>query len=79
MSEKTTRSVYQFVVYDPPAPGLPWLTVCLGPSGEVLEAEAWTSLEEAQRMTEKAAQMVADSVDDELQARSTPKRMRSQH
>lgn len=79
MSEKADSSVYQFVVYDPPAPGLPWLTVCLSPSGEVIEAEAWTSFEEAQQMTEKAAQMVAESVGDELHGRFTLRRVRSQH
>ena len=62
MPEKSDNSVYQFVVYDPPAPGLPWLTVCLSPSGEVIDAEAWVSFEEAQRMIEEAAQMVAESI-----------------
>jgi hypothetical protein len=65
MSDDPDDLGFQFVVYNPPAPGLPWLSVCLNPSGVVVRSEAWASFEEARHMTEKAAQMFAESIEDE--------------
>ena len=40
---------YSFVVYKPPAPGLPWMAICLGPNGKVLRAEPFDTEEAAER------------------------------
>ena len=47
---------YAFVIYDPPAPGLPWLSVCVGPFGKVYAVEAFDSLERAQARTVECAE-----------------------
>ena len=47
---------YIFIVYDPAAPGLPWLSVCIGPDGRVLGAEAFDTLEDAQAKTAECAE-----------------------
>ncbi|GJD96776.1 hypothetical protein [Methylobacterium iners] len=38
---------YALVVYDPPAKGLPWLAVCLGPEGRLIAAAASSTAEAA--------------------------------
>lgn len=47
---------YVFVVYDPAAPGLPWLSVCIGPGRQVLGVEAFDTLEDAQARTAECAE-----------------------
>jgi hypothetical protein len=47
---------YIFTVYDPAAPGLPWLSVCIGPDGRVMGAEAFDRLEDAQAKTAECAE-----------------------
>jgi len=47
---------YTFIVYDPAAPGLPWLSVCIGPDGRVVGAEAFDTLEDAQGRTAECAE-----------------------
>jgi hypothetical protein len=47
---------YIFTVYDPAAPGLPWLSVCIGPDGRVMGAEAFDTLEDAQARTAECAE-----------------------
>jgi hypothetical protein len=48
---------YAFVVYDPPAPGLPWLSVCIGPDGKLRAVEAFDTLAGAQARTAECAEM----------------------
>jgi hypothetical protein len=69
MSDDPDDLGFQFVVYNPPAPGLPWLSVCLNPSGAVVRSEAWVSFEEAQHMAETAARTLAGSIEDETAGR----------
>ncbi|WP_336489446.1 hypothetical protein [Methylobacterium nigriterrae] len=52
---------YGFVVYPPASPGLPWLSVCFGPDGAVLDAEAFGSFEEADLVTQRAREVLQDS------------------
>lgn len=47
---------YAFVVYDPPEPGMPWLAVCIDPTGNILGAEAFDNRLDAQAKTTKCAQ-----------------------
>lgn len=47
---------YIFIVYDPAAPGLPWLSVCIGRDGRVMGAEAFDTLEDAQAKTVECAE-----------------------
>ena len=53
---------YTFIVYSPPTPGLPWLSVCIGPNGYVLDSEAFASREEADTVTQKAQEVLRDSI-----------------
>ena len=49
----------RFVVYDPPATGLPWLSVCLGPNDEVIGVKPFASAEAAGAMNEACADRLA--------------------
>ncbi|GJE43911.1 hypothetical protein [Methylobacterium soli] len=53
---------YTFTVYPPPTPGLPWLSVCIGPDGYVLDSEAFHTGEEADTVTQKAQEVLLDSI-----------------
>ncbi|GJE42739.1 hypothetical protein [Methylobacterium soli] len=53
---------YTFTVYPPPAPGLPWLAVCIAPDGHVLDAEAFATRDEAEIVTRKAEEVLLDSI-----------------
>lgn len=46
-----------FAVYQPSLPGLPWLSVCLGPNGQVLDAQAFVTPEDAHIVTQKAQEI----------------------
>lgn len=46
---------YGVVVYNPPAPGLPWLAIRLGPHGKVLGVEPFDTWEAADRHVTKIA------------------------
>ncbi|MER2263872.1 hypothetical protein [Methylobacterium oxalidis] len=46
---------YVFAVYDPPAPGLPWMCVCLCPDGRVVAATTYMTRREADAETERCA------------------------
>lgn len=48
---------YQFLVYDPPAAGLPWLSVCIGPDGTVRGVETFDTLADAQARTAECAEL----------------------
>ena len=52
---------YCFVVYPPAMPGLPWLSVCIGPDGNVLDSEAFATFEEADMVTTRAREVLRDS------------------
>jgi len=56
-----TATDYCFIVYPPASPGLPWLSVCLGPDGTVFDAEAFATFEEADIVTQKARETLKDS------------------
>ena len=45
----------RFAVYEPPAPGLPWLSVCLGPKDEIIGVKAFDSSEAAKAKNETCA------------------------
>lgn len=47
---------YIFTVYDPAGPGLPWLSVCIGPDNRVMGVEAFDTLEDAQARTAECAE-----------------------
>lgn len=79
MSDGTEDPRFQFVVYTPPAPGLPWLSVCLGPRGEVVGLGACASFEDAQRMRDTAAGIVAKSMKDETEGRFYPALLTAKH
>ena len=49
----------RFVVYDPPAVGLPWLSVCLGPDNEVISMKPFDSAEAAKGASESCANRLA--------------------
>lgn len=49
----------RFAVYDPPAPGLPWLSVCLGPNDQVLAVQAFASGEAAKAKSTASADRLA--------------------
>lgn len=49
----------RFVVYPPPAPGLPWLSVCLGPDDEIIGVQGCASAEAARAKTEACAARLA--------------------
>ena len=53
---------YTFTVYPPPAPGLPWLAVCIAPDGHVLDSEAFATRDEAEILTHKAQELLLDSI-----------------
>ncbi|MDR7039219.1 hypothetical protein J2X36_003992 [Methylobacterium sp. BE186] len=48
---------YTFLVYDPPAAGLPWLSVCIDPDGTVRGAETFDTLADAQARTAECAEL----------------------
>ena len=49
----------RFVVYGPPALGLPWLSVCLGPNDEVIGVKPFNSAEAALATNESCANRLA--------------------
>ena len=49
----------RFVVYNPPAPSLPWLSVCLGPDDEVIGMKPFDSAEAAKAASESCAYRLA--------------------
>ncbi|KAB1069326.1 hypothetical protein [Methylobacterium planeticum] len=53
---------YTFTVYPPPVPGLPWLSVCIGPDGYVLDSEAFATQAEAMTVTQKAQEVLLASI-----------------
>ncbi|WP_336492429.1 hypothetical protein [Methylobacterium nigriterrae] len=57
-----TSDDYCFVVYSPPMPGLPWLSVCFGPAGAIIDTEAFATFEEADIITQKARETLNDSL-----------------
>ena len=59
-------TAYTFAVYPPPAPGLPWLSVCIGPDGYVLDSEAFATREEAETVTQRAQEVLLDSIAQKL-------------
>ena len=58
MSRLDREGRYAFVVYDPPAPGLPWLSVCIGPDGKLRAVEAFDTLAGAHARTAECAEML---------------------
>ena len=44
-----------FATYDPPRPGLPWLSVCLHPDGRVIASLASDTRDEAEAETKRCA------------------------
>ena len=53
---------YRLAVYEPPLPGMPWLSVCIGPDGRVLDSEAFATFEEADLVTYRAEAVLFDSI-----------------
>jgi len=45
---------YRFAVYPPSEPGLPWLSVCVGPDGDVVDSNPFTTSAAAAAATRKA-------------------------
>ncbi|MEA1834450.1 hypothetical protein U8607_20365 [Methylobacterium durans] len=58
---------YQFIVYPPSMPGAPWLSVCIGPDGHVLDAEAFSTSEEANLVTYRAEAILFASITRQMQ------------
>lgn len=49
---------YALVAYNPPADGLPWLVVCLGPQGRLVATVAANTAEEASfRLADSRAEL----------------------
>jgi hypothetical protein len=46
-----------FAVYQPSLPELRWLSVCLGPNGQVRDAQAFVTPEDAHIITQKAREI----------------------
>ncbi|KQO99330.1 hypothetical protein ASF33_06775 [Methylobacterium sp. Leaf92] len=61
-SAKAEFARYTFVVYAPPEPGLPWLSVCIGPNGRVFDSEALATFEEADLVIHRAQEILLDSL-----------------
>ncbi|WP_336490649.1 hypothetical protein [Methylobacterium nigriterrae] len=57
-----TSDDYCFVVYPPAAPGLPWLSVCFGPDGAIIDTEAFATFDEADLITQKARETLRNSL-----------------
>lgn len=53
---------HRFRVYDPPEVGLPWLSVCLDATGNVLAAAGFASRAEAESQDERFAAAFAEEV-----------------
>lgn len=53
---------YTFAVYAPPSPGLPWLSVCIGPDGRMLDSEAFATFEEADLVSCRAQEILFRSL-----------------
>jgi hypothetical protein len=70
---------YAFVVYDPPAPGLPWLSVCVGPAGKIFAMEAFNTLEGAQARTAECAETFIRELDDKRKVVAPARRPASVH
>lgn len=49
-----------FAVYRPPIPGLPWLAVCFGPNRQVIDAQAFATLEDAHIVARKAQEILLE-------------------
>ncbi|WP_155912039.1 hypothetical protein [Methylobacterium sp. 77] len=60
---KHSAGGYAFIVYEPPAESLPWLAVCIGPANVVLGAEAYATVEEANRRIMELADKFAARAD----------------
>ena len=54
----------RIVFYDPPAPGLPWLSVCLGPNVEVIGVKSFASAVAAGAMNEACSDRLARKYED---------------
>ncbi|AWN41570.1 hypothetical protein [Methylobacterium durans] len=54
---------YTFAVYNPPAPGLPWVCMCLHPDGRVIAATTFRTRREADAETERCASDMADFIE----------------
>ncbi|MDR7039783.1 hypothetical protein J2X36_004561 [Methylobacterium sp. BE186] len=57
MFRRDHEAQYQFLVYDPPAPGLPWLSVCIGPDGKIRGVETFDTRAGAQARTAECAEL----------------------
>ena len=63
MPTRESDGHYTFVVYDPPASGLPWLSVCLGPDGAVRAVEAFNTKARAEACTTKCAELFLQAIE----------------
>ena len=61
-ADESSQMCFSFVVYDPPAPGLPWRTVCLGPHGRVIGAETFDTAEAVRAEVERQAALFKANV-----------------
>ena len=61
----------RFVVYEPAAPGLPWLSVCLGPDDEIIGVTGCPSAEAAKAKTEACAARLASKFENAQVTRLT--------
>ncbi|WP_336491697.1 hypothetical protein [Methylobacterium nigriterrae] len=48
------NSSYRFAVYPPSQPGMPWLSVCVGPDGDLVDANSFATCEAAAAATRRA-------------------------
>ncbi|AWN42708.1 hypothetical protein [Methylobacterium durans] len=53
MAGKDHGLSHTFIIYDPPAPGMPWISICVGPNRKISLSETFGTLAAAQaRMAE---------------------------
>ncbi|WP_336491744.1 hypothetical protein [Methylobacterium nigriterrae] len=50
----TATSSYRFAVYPPSGSGMPWLLVCIGPDGDVVDSQGFTTSEAATAASRRA-------------------------
>jgi hypothetical protein len=70
MPSRESACRYTFVVYDPPAFGLPWLSVCLGPDGNVRAVEAFNTRARAEACTTRCAELFLQEIENGRETRS---------
>ena len=75
MFDQDREPRYAFVVYDPPAPGLPWLSVCVGPDGKIRAVETFDTLAGAQARTAECAEAFVRQLESDVHLCAQRKRL----